>query len=236
MELLYQSAAVVVVAKPAQVSVHRGWSEERYPMLQRVRDALGVRVYAAHRLDRATSGALVFAVAPEYAAPVALAFREGRVDKRYLAFVRGTTPEAGVIDHPVPRDKSKRSERVPARTDFERWAVAAGGPAGRSFSLVLARPRTGRLHQIRRHFKHLSHPLVGDVRYGKGELNRWFRDAVGLSRLALHAAGVAFEDPASGAWIQVRCPVPPDLAGPLEAFGVPPEALVRDPFASGSAP
>lgn len=227
-EVLYQSPAVVVVNKPAGVSVHRGWSEERHPMLQRVRDAMGTRVYAAHRLDRATSGALAFALAPEFAAPMALAFREGAVDKRYLALVRGTTPEAGDIDHPVP--KSRGGLRVPAQTGFRRWAVVVGGPAERSYSLVLAHPRTGRLHQIRRHFKHLSHPLVGDVRYGKGDINRWFRDAVGLYRLALHARGLAFVDPATGARVEVLAPLPSDLAAPLEALGVSPELLTRTPF------
>ena len=230
-ELLYSSPAVVVVNKPAQVAVHRGWADDRAPMLQRVRDAIGAHVYAAHRLDRATSGALVFARAPEHAAALAAAFREGAVDKRYLAFTRGATPPSGRIDHPVPKDKSKRSLRVPAVTEFERRCVVIGGPEERAFSLVAVRPLTGRLHQIRRHFKHLSHPLVGDVRYGKGEINRWFRDTCGLSRLALHARGVAFVDPATGARVQVLAPVPEDLAGPLSAFGVPPSALGWDPFA-----
>ena len=83
-----------------------------------------------------------------------------------------------------------------------------------------ARPRTGRLHQIRRHFKHLSHPLVGDVRYGKGEINRHFRERFGLRRLALHALELRLEHPADGTALRWIASVPSDLAGPLEAMGL----------------
>jgi len=81
-------------------------------------------------------------------------------------------------------------------------------------------PETGRLHQIRRHLKHISHPVIGDVRYGKGEHNRLFRARFGLYRLALHAAEVRLEHPATGAPLRLAAPLPPDLAGPLAAMGL----------------
>ena len=225
MRWLLETPEYVVVDKPAGVSVHRGWDEDRYPMLQRVRDALGAWVYPVHRLDRATSGALLFARTSEAAAALQAAFRARTVDKRYLALVRGRPDDAGVIDHPVPRFKAKASERVEAVTAFV--SLAREGHA----TWLAARPHTGRLHQIRRHFKHLSHPLVGDVRYGKGDVNRRFRDDFGLTRLALHAAGLAFEDPFSGGPRRIVAPVPDDLRGPLLAYGLPEAAIDVDPFA-----
>lgn len=224
--ILLETEAVVAAFKPAQQAVHRGWAEDPYPLLQRVRDTLGgAWVYAAHRLDRATSGVVLFAKRPEDAATLGAAFAAGEVDKRYLAFTRGHVPESGLVDHPVPKNKSKRSERIEARTRY--WRIATAD----RFSWVLVKPETGRLHQIRRHFKHLSHPLVGDVRYGKGDINRRFRAEVGLARLALHAAGIGFVEPRTGAWTQVRAPLPDDLRGPLAAFGVPEAALDVDPWA-----
>jgi len=104
--------------------------------------------------------------------------------------------------------------RVPAVTEFRRLATFE------RYALVEARPRTGRFHQIRRHFKHLSHPLIGDVRYGKGEHNRLFRERFGLHRLALHALELAFEHPGTGEPLRIVAPVPEDLAGPLGKMGM----------------
>ena len=169
-------------------------------------------VHAVHRLDRATSGVLLFALDPGTAGRMQELFAEGRVEKRYLALVRGIPPESGVIDHPIPRDVG--GPRVPAVTEFRRLA------AFERYALIEARPRTGRLHQIRRHLKHISHPLIGDVRYGKGEHNRLFRERFGLHRLALHALELAFEHPETGEPVRIVAPVPEDLAGPLRAMGV----------------
>jgi tRNA pseudouridine65 synthase len=112
------------------------------------------------------------------------------------------------IDHPVLRGE-RGGERVPAVTEVERLEVF-----GR-YSLVAATPRTGRLHQIRRHLKHVSCPLIGDVRYGKGEHNRLFRERYGLHRLFLHASELAFAHPKTGEEIRVSAPLGEDLAGPL---------------------
>jgi tRNA pseudouridine65 synthase len=103
---------------------------------------------------------------------------------------------------------------VPAVTEFRRLAVFE------RYALVEARPLTGRRHQIRRHFKHISHPLIGDVRYGKGEHNRLFRERFGLHRLALHALELAFVHPETEEELRIVAPVPEDLAGPLRAMGI----------------
>jgi tRNA pseudouridine65 synthase len=200
------------VDKPAGLAVHRGAARDRTVALQLVRDHVGQHVHAVHRLDRATSGVLLFALDPDTARRMQEQFEAGGVEKRYLVLVRGIPPEAGVIDHPIPRDED--GPRVPAVTEFRRLAVFE------RYALVEARPRTGRRHQIRRHFKHLSHPLIGDVRYGKGEHNRLFRERFGLHRLALHALELAFDHPETGERLRITAPVPEDLAGPLRAMGL----------------
>jgi tRNA pseudouridine65 synthase len=210
--LLHRDDHLVVVNKPSGLAVHRGMSRERIVVLQLVRNLVGRHVYPVHRLDRATSGALLLALSPGTARLLQEQWESGGVEKRYLALVRGIPPEEGVIDSPVPR--SPHGPRVPAVTEFRRLAVFE------RYALMEARPLTGRLHQIRRHFKHISHPLIGDVRYGKGEHNRLFRERFGLHRLALHAVSLEFDHPATGERMRVVAAVPEDLAGPLRVMGI----------------
>jgi tRNA pseudouridine65 synthase len=211
--VLYKDEALVIVDKPSGLVVHRGWGTDRVVAMTIVRNQLRQHVHPVHRLDRGTSGVLVFALDAAIAAPLHAAFEEGRATKRYLALVRGIAPEGGVIDSPVPR--SPDGPRVPALTEFRRLAVFE------RFSLVEAIPRTGRLHQIRRHLKHIGHPLVGDVNYGKGDINRAFRERFGLRRLALHALSLEIEHPADHVPIRVSAPLPEDLAGPYAQMQLP---------------
>jgi tRNA pseudouridine65 synthase len=215
-ELLYVDDDVIVANKPAGLLVHRGWDNDDDVALFRVRDAIGARVHPVHRLDRGTSGALVFARTAEAAAALAKSFAERAVEKCYLALVRGAPPHSGTVDYAIP--KSEGGPRVPAVTHFR---LVEQAPSERC-ALVLARPETGRLHQVRRHLRHIHHPLVGDVKYGDGKINRHHRAAHGLCRLALHAAAIAFVHPSHGARVEVKAPLPDDLAGPLERMGFSP--------------
>lgn len=212
--LLFVDSHLVVADKPSGLLVHRGSANDDDVALFRVRDAIGERVHAVHRLDRGTSGAVLFARNPTCASALSRAMSEGRVDKRYLALVRGAPPEEGLVDHPVPR--SEDGPRVPARTRFR---LVQKSPVDRC-SLVLAAPETGRFHQIRRHMKHATHPLIGDVNYGSGALNRHYRQEYGLHRLALHAWRLAFDHPVTGERIVVDAPVPADLTGSFTKLGL----------------
>ena len=211
-DLLFVDSAVVVANKPSGLLVHRGWADDDDVALFRVRDMLGAHVHPVHRLDRGTSGALLFARTREAAATLGRALEAGRVEKHYLALVRGTPPDEGVIDHAIPR--SEGAERVAAVTRFRRLARSSVDRC----SLVLAQPQTGRLHQIRRHFHHISHPIVGDVNHGSGATNRHYRTHYGLHRLALHARSIAFDHPTTGERIVTSAPVPEDLSRALEAL------------------
>ena len=210
--ILHRDARCVVVDKPSGVATHRGWDDSDDALLQRVRDAVGCYVYPVHRLDRGASGIVLFALDKEAARAFSEAWPDA--DKRYLAITRGHPPDHVVIDHPIPRAPGE--ERVPAVTEI--WRKATFG----RYALVEARPRTGRTHQIRRHLKHLACPLIGDVRYGKGEHNRLWRDRFGLHRLALHCTSLRVLD------LAIECPIAPELAAAIaaatEAFRTPREA------------
>jgi len=228
--LLYRDDHLAAFAKPSGLLVHRGWGDDAIVALDLAREALGQYVFPVHRLDRPTSGVLVFALSAEAAATLSGAFERGEVRKTYLALVRGVPAESGLVDHPIPRREG--GPRVPAVTAFRlRHAVATSAPEAfapeiRRAALVEAWPRTGRLHQIRRHLKHISHPIIGDANYGKGDLNRLFRGAVGLMRLALHAAAIELPHPATGAALRAAAPLPDDLRAPFERLGIPASAWV----------
>ena len=222
-ELLFVDEHVVVANKPSGLLVHRGWDDDDDVAMFRVRDAIGQHVHPLHRLDRGTSGALLFARTKAAAATLAKAFEEGRIDKRYLALVRGTPPDSGVIDYAI--QKKEGGPRVPAVTRFRR---VASSPVDRC-SLVEAIPETGRLHQIRRHLRHIDHPLVGDVKHGSGEINRRYRAEYNLCRLALHAEYLGFEHPVTAARIEVTAAMPDDLASALARLELPTCAVPSPP-------
>jgi tRNA pseudouridine65 synthase len=212
---LYRDDAIVVVDKPSGLSVHRGDDQSSTFALNLTRDAVGAWVYPVHRLDRPTSGVLVFALSSEHARTLQTAFEERRVDKTYWALVRGHPPERGVIDSPM--EKREGGPEVEARTEFQTLHVCERV----RLSLVEARPKTGRRHQIRRHLRRINHPVAGDVRYGKGAENRSYRVDIGLYRLALHALELGFDHPTTLRPMCFRSPLPTDLLAPLGRAGVP---------------
>ena len=216
--ILYQDEQLVAIDKPAGMLVHPSWiaRDETRSAMMLLRDQIGRWVYPLHRLDRPTSGVLLFALSPEIARLMGEQFSAQRVQKRYLAVVRGYTDPEGLIDHPLQEkhdrmtDAKARTDKPPqqARTAYTTlgqaelpWPVAPFATS--RYSLLEARPLTGRKHQIRRHLKHLSHPIIGDTSYGKSLHNRLFRDRLGSERLLLAAVSLSFEHPVSAASCQV---------------------------------
>jgi tRNA pseudouridine65 synthase len=234
LELLYADEHVVAVRKPAGLLVHRSMIDRRETRfaLQIVRDQLGRRVYPVHRLDKPTSGVLLLALSSESAQGLTSSFTAGDVDKTYLAVVRGVTDEEGVIDHPLLEEPDRmtdaraRSDKAPreAVTDFRRLAAAelpfaVGRYPTSRYSLVEAKPRTGRRHQLRRHLKHLFHPIVGDTKYGEGRHNRFFREELDCRRMLLAAVELFFPHPVTRERIVVRAPVKGEFAAVIERLG-----------------
>lgn len=208
--IVYRSAGLVAVDKPSGLAVHRGQSQDSVHALELVRDQVGAYVYPVHRLDRSTSGVLVFALSVEAARSLSSQFEAGSVEKRYVALVRGVPPAQVRVDHPLSRDDGKAPQ--PAVTELRTLARY-----GR-YALVEAIPRSGRTHQIRRHLKHLSCPIIGDVRYGKGDHNRWFRTRYAFCRLALHASSLTLFDAATQEHVTIHAPLPHAVATTLVAL------------------
>jgi tRNA pseudouridine65 synthase len=195
--VLHIDPDLVAVDKPAGLLVHPSSldAHEQRSALKLLRDALGEWLWPLHRLDKGTSGVLVFARNAQAASAWSRAFDEGLVRKRYLALVRGWPDARGEIAQPLARDPelpSAGQPRVSALTQYERLACfewpfsVEGRHASSRYALVAVEPLTGRRHQIRRHFKHIAHPLVGDTTHGKGAHNRAVAQWLGSSRLWLH--------------------------------------------------
>lgn len=210
LEILYQDEHLVAINKPSGLLVHRSPIDKRETKfaLQMVRDQIDQYVYPIHRLDKPTSGVLVFALSSEIASVMSEQIRSHDFHKEYIAVVRGYTKEFELIDHDLTvildkkadKDRSDDKEPQSAQTQYQRlttvelpYAVSRY-PAAR-YSLVQLTPKTGRKHQLRRHMKHIFHPIVGDTRYGRTEHNNLFREKFDCHRLLLHANQLSFTHP-----------------------------------------
>jgi len=210
LEIIYQDEHIVAINKPSNLLVHRSWidKEETRFAIQILRDQIGKYVYPVHRLDKPTSGVLLFALSKEVARAISEQMQERAFKKEYIAIVRGYTPQSGEIDYALKEVLDKMTD-AKAQTDKEAQSAVTGYETisqvelpfavGRykttRYSLVRLRPRTGRKHQLRRHMKHLLHPIVGDTKYGRGEHNRFFREQFDTHRLLLHAYELTFVHP-----------------------------------------
>ncbi len=210
--------------KPPGLQVHRSWiSEENEAfLLQRLRDQIGQRVYTIHRLDRPTSGVILFALSSEAARAMCAVFENRKVEKTYLAIVRGYTDETGHIDYPLQEEPHKLTQE--AITDYRTLArvelpIAVGRYNTARYSLVEIQPLTGRSRQIRKHFHHIFHPLVGDTSHGEGRHNRLFREHFGINRLLLHAWKLHFRHPENGEMVTITAPLPVEFEQLFRAFG-----------------
>jgi tRNA pseudouridine65 synthase len=221
--LLHRDEHMAIVDKPSGLAVHKGLDRSPDNVLSRLNRQLGTWVWPSHRLDRATSGVLVFALTETAASALARSFMEGRAHKTYLAWVRGAPePREGTLDHPVPRAEGSE-ERVDATTRYRTVAVAVDPRTGQPrYGVVVCEPLTGRYHQIRRHLRHLHCPILGDTSYGDNKENKPLRAHAGLHRLALHALALEIPHPAEPSRaLRVVAPVPPDLRGPMQRYALP---------------
>ena len=230
--ILYQDADYVVVSKPAGLLVHRSLLDrgETQFAMQLVRDQIGQHVFPVHRLDRPTSGALIFALSSGAARLMSEEFSARRVAKTYWAVVRGVPPASVRVDYPLREELDAMtdviSEKDAQSAVTEVWLLGSVElpfavdryPTSR-YSLVEARPWTGRKHQIRRHLRHLGHPIVGDITHGVGKHNRFFEEHFKIRRLLLASVAVSFAHPVSGEMISVRAPLAEDFCRLLVAMG-----------------
>jgi tRNA pseudouridine65 synthase len=234
LQILYRDDYFVAVNKPAGLLVHRSRidkHETRFA-LQMVRDMIGCRVYPVHRLDKPTSGVLLFALQPASAASMATLFEAARVKKTYLAVVRGFCNESGEIDYPLLERLDKMTDAAatknkppqPAVTRYLRLytvelPIGVGRYQTSRYSLLEAYPFTGRKHQIRRHMKHIFHPIIGDTTYGDGAHNKMFRKTFSCKRLLLHAKSLVFAHPYLQQPMNIIAPIDTSFESIMKQFG-----------------
>ncbi|MBI5925584.1 MAG: pseudouridine synthase [Aquabacterium sp.] len=216
LHVIWQDDDMVAVHKPAGWLVHRTGldAHETRFVMQTLRDQLGRHVFPVHRLDKGTSGVLIMALHSEAARALCEAFEAQQVRKHYLAMVRGWPALTAHVDHALkPDDAPDDALPQAAVTDFQRLAtLQIDVPVDRypttRVALVEAWPHTGRRHQIRRHLKHLAHPIIGDATHGKGTHNRWWAQQLGLQRLWLHALQLDMVHPLTGQALKLVSPLP----------------------------
>ena len=210
LEILYRDEFLVAINKPSGLLVHRS-PIDRYETefaVQILRDQIGQFVYPVHRLDKPTSGVLLFALDKESASLLGEQFMSRESKKSYIAIVRGYIQERGIIEHALTvkldkiadKDSSVPIEAQEATTEYERLATveldfAVGKYDKTRYSLVKLHPMTGRKHQLRRHMKHISHHILGDTKYGRGEHNIFIREQFDCHRMLLHASELQIRHP-----------------------------------------
>ena len=219
LEIVYRDEYLIAVNKPAGMLVHRSWLDkyETRFVMQTLRDQIGQHVFPLHRLDRPTSGVLIFALSSEIAAQVMPMFAEHKMQKTYHAIVRGWIEEAAVLDYPLKEEQDKIADKFASKEPEAKEAITEYRPLAKvevpystgrfptsRYCLMEMKPKTGRKHQLRRHMHHLSHPIIGDTTHGDGRQNRLFREKFDAYRLLLHASELRFIHPFSGEDVVIK--------------------------------
>lgn len=209
-DILYQDEYIVVVNKPPGIPVHRSKmvADAKEFVLQNLRDQLQKKVFPVHRLDRKTSGALIFALDSETNAALGKQFQEGQVSKIYRAIVRGYLLDSDIIDYPLTNDKGVTQEAVTHFQEIQRTEIDI--PLGKHdtsrYTYVELRPKTGRFHQLRKHMNHLRHPILGDRPHGCSKQNRLWKQRFNLEEMMLHARQITFMHPHTQQEITISAP------------------------------
>ncbi len=223
--ILYQDAYCVAVYKPSGMLVHRtNMDQEKETLQLLLRNQLNVKVQPVHRLDKPTSGIVLFVTDETAIKPFFELFQQREVRKTYWTMVRGFTDDSGVIDHDMVRNKDS-DKLVSAITEYETLArtelpIPVGPYATSRYSLVKVNLKTGRMHQIRKHFAHISHPVVGDTKYGDGRHNRMLRENFRCHRLMLAAVGLEFTHPITGEEVKISADVDASFRDVMDKTGL----------------
>lgn len=222
LSILYQDEALIAINKPTGLLVHRSPIDKHETQfaVQQLRDQIGRHVYPVHRLDRPTSGVLLFTYSGDTASRLGIQLMQKQVKKQYLAIVRGHLNGTGYIDYPLKyrydkfADKHKRQQLAPQPAQSEYSALsryeipfASGRYSTSRYSLVRLSPLSGRKHQLRRHCAHIRHPIVGDTTHGDGKQNKFLREAFTFENLALSCTQLGFFHPQTGKWLAIQSPV-----------------------------
>lgn len=223
LEIIYQDEYIVAINKPHGLLVHPtslARDAEVFAM-QMLRDQLGQHVHPVHRLDRKTGGVLLFALDKEIHKSIQLLFAERKVFRKYWAIVRGYCEEEGVIDYPLKKENGSLQEAITVYKTLSRAAlpIPFGQHDSIRFSLIEVRPETGRMHQIRKHMAHISHPIIGDRPHGCNKQNKLFKERWGMDTMLLHAGGLSFAHPVNRSTVNLLAPVQDEFLRMMETMG-----------------
>ncbi|MBF0104158.1 MAG: hypothetical protein HQM16_02415 [Deltaproteobacteria bacterium] len=222
-KILFHDDHYIAVHKSANLLVHRSQiSSDRIFLLNTLRDQINQRIYPVHRLDRPTSGVIIFGLNPSATQRLSQLFKDGLVKKTYLAVVRGCVHGTQRIDYPLK--EGAQTNLKTAITDLQSLAtlelpIANSRHTTSRYTFLRLFPKTGRYHQLRKHLAHISHPVIGDVRHGSGEHNQIFRTHLNVNRLLLFAESLQFTHPYTDQDVTIRMDPDADFVKVCELFG-----------------
>lgn len=222
LDILFEDDYLVAVNKPNGLLVHNSSiaREASEFALQILRNQLGYYVHPVHRLDRKTSGVLLFVKDKTLLPLMQNVLQMPSTEKKYLALVRGFFPDYLVVDYALTNDRNKTQDAVTTFqliTHFEIPLAFQGFQTSR-YSLIEAFPKTGRYHQIRKHCKHVFHPILGDRPHGCNKQNKLFLEQFQSTNMFLHASKITFFHPIDGKELQIEAPLPAFFANMLSNF------------------
>jgi len=208
LEIIYQDENLIAINKPHGLLVHQSSiaRDATEFALQILRDQVGKHVSPVHRLDRKTSGILLFAFDKESEIAMHQQFMNTETDKKYLAILRGFTPDSMDIDYPLAKENGTLQDAFTAFRTLQRAEVdvAFGKHPTSRYSLIEATPKTGRMHQLRRHFSHILHPIIGDRTHGCNKQNKFFLEQWNMTTMLLHASELSFKHPITSEPIHLK--------------------------------
>lgn len=233
LDILYQDTHLIAINKPHGLLVHRSSiaNDASEFALQQLRDQIGQPVYPAHRLDRKTGGILLFSLDKQTDQKTQMLFQDKKINKRYLAVLRGYCPEEGTIDYPLLKENGTAQDAI---THYRRLATAEiDVPQGKfptsRYSLVEANPETGRMHQLRRHFAHIMYPIIGDRPHGCNKQNKMWKERFQMDTMLLHASALTFTHPWTQKTIEIKADLNEEFKRVLHILNLQSVAILGNP-------
>ena len=223
LDIIYRDEHLIAINKPHDLLVHRSSiaaDVEEFAM-QILRDQIGAKVYPAHRIDRKTGGVLLFALDKDTEKAMQQQFMNNQVHKKYLAIVRGHTPDSGEIDYPLRKENGTLQDAFTAYRTLQRaeLPVPFGKHETSRYSLVEAEPTTGRMHQLRKHFAHIFHPIIGDRTHGCNKQNKLFKEKWEMTTMLLHASQLSFTHPVTNEPVIINAELQPKFLDVIKLMG-----------------
>lgn len=210
---MYEDNECFVVNKPPNLLVHHSYyarNIEEDSLVELLKQQGFETPVPVHRLDRKTSGLILFSKTKEHVVLFQKLFGENEIQKTYWALVRGFIPESGKIDSPVKNERGNYKEALTefrCLKTFERDYVIQPY-ASQRYSLVEFSPKTGRYHQLRIHANKIAHPIINDPKYGNRHHNHYFQEALKISELFLHARSLEFIHPLTKETVLLEAELP----------------------------